>query len=375
MFIFKAASTLTTAAASVVSLINGANACNVYWQVGSSAATLGTNSTFKGNILALASITLTTGANVEGRVLARNGAVTLDSNVITVPTCAAAPGAVSGGSGRGGVAPLIELLKTPVPVILPLGGGAVTYTYTVKNIGTVPMKRVLLTDDKCDSQNMRFISSDTNSALINADAQTWLMVGETWTYTCTDTIAETTTNTGTVRGSANDIEGVDTAFATVVVGLAVAPPLIHIVKKPNVFLLPAGGGAVTYSYNVTNPGTVALSDVSVIDNKCTGLPGRVAGHPGDINRNGLLDTNETFYFTCQSYLTQTTTNLGTAQGHANGFTAIDYAVATVVVGAPGLPSAGFGPDSTNKTLWGIVASAGIIAILSALYVNRKKQTE
>lgn len=88
VFIFKTASTLITAGASNVNLINGAQACNVYWQVGSSA-TLGINSIFKGNILALTSVTLTTGANVEGRVLARNGAVTLDTNTITKAACAA----------------------------------------------------------------------------------------------------------------------------------------------------------------------------------------------------------------------------------------------------------------------------------------------
>jgi len=88
VFIFKTASTLITAGASNVSLVNGAQACNVFWQVGSSA-TLGANSTFKGNILALTSATLTTGANVEGRVLARNGAVTLDTNTVTKATCAA----------------------------------------------------------------------------------------------------------------------------------------------------------------------------------------------------------------------------------------------------------------------------------------------
>jgi hypothetical protein len=88
VFIFKTASTLITAGASSVVLVNDAQACNVFWQVGSSA-TLGTNSTFNGNILALTSITLTTGANVNGRVLARNGAVTLDTNTITKATCAA----------------------------------------------------------------------------------------------------------------------------------------------------------------------------------------------------------------------------------------------------------------------------------------------
>jgi hypothetical protein len=82
VFIFKTASTLITASASNVKLINGAKAANVFWQVGSSA-TLGTFSTIRGNIMALASITVTTGVTVRGRVLARTAAVTLDSDTIT----------------------------------------------------------------------------------------------------------------------------------------------------------------------------------------------------------------------------------------------------------------------------------------------------
>ena len=90
VFIFKAASTLITASASTVRLINGAQSCNVFWQVGSSA-TLGTYSTLRGSVLALASTTVTTGVTVDGRILARNAAVTLDTDTITRPTCAQAP--------------------------------------------------------------------------------------------------------------------------------------------------------------------------------------------------------------------------------------------------------------------------------------------
>jgi len=84
VFIFQMASTLTTSTGSSVTLINNANACNVFWQVGSSA-TIQTTSNFSGIVLALASITVDTGAVVNGRVLARTGAVSLDDNTITEP--------------------------------------------------------------------------------------------------------------------------------------------------------------------------------------------------------------------------------------------------------------------------------------------------
>jgi hypothetical protein len=86
VFVFKAGSTIVTGSASKVVLENGAQACNVYWQVGSSA-TLGTDSTFVGTVMALTSITATTDATVDGRLLARNGAVTLDSDTITPTSC------------------------------------------------------------------------------------------------------------------------------------------------------------------------------------------------------------------------------------------------------------------------------------------------
>lgn len=86
VFIFKAASTLITASASSVTLTGGAKACNVFWVVGSSA-TLGTYSTLRGTVMAMASITATTGVTVDGRLLARTAAVTLDTNTVTRPSC------------------------------------------------------------------------------------------------------------------------------------------------------------------------------------------------------------------------------------------------------------------------------------------------
>jgi hypothetical protein len=86
VFIFQVGSTLTTHSSSTVALVGTAQACNVFWQV-TSSATLGTTSTFVGTVMALASVTLTPGVHVAGRVLARTGAVTLITDVITRPAC------------------------------------------------------------------------------------------------------------------------------------------------------------------------------------------------------------------------------------------------------------------------------------------------
>lgn len=87
VWIFKTVSSLVTSPGSSVT---GGDPCNVWWRIGSSAS-LDTTTSFIGNILALTSITLNTGATLNGRALAQTGSVTLDSNVITGSTCLTAP--------------------------------------------------------------------------------------------------------------------------------------------------------------------------------------------------------------------------------------------------------------------------------------------
>jgi hypothetical protein len=99
VFIFKTASTLITASASQVLMINGAQPCHLFWQIGSSA-TLGTDSAFAGNILALESIQLGSGVTVLGRLLARNASVTLINDTVTRADCAVS--GTGGGGGGGG---------------------------------------------------------------------------------------------------------------------------------------------------------------------------------------------------------------------------------------------------------------------------------
>ena len=117
VFVFQAGSTLITASNSGVALINGAQACNVFWQVGSSA-TLGTGTVFVGSILALTSVTADTGASVAGRLLARNGAVTLDSNTVTASACAT-PTPTSSASASSTASPSPTSTVTPTSTATP----------------------------------------------------------------------------------------------------------------------------------------------------------------------------------------------------------------------------------------------------------------
>jgi Ice-binding-like len=109
VFIFKTGSTLVTAPGATVAFINGAQPCNVFWQV-SSSATLDTTTTFVGTIMALSSITVNNGATIAGRLLARNGQVSLINDRITAPTTCL-PTTVGG--------------PTPAPTVsgAPAGGG------------------------------------------------------------------------------------------------------------------------------------------------------------------------------------------------------------------------------------------------------------
>jgi hypothetical protein len=134
IYIFQVGSTLTTATSSVVATIDGAQACGVYWQVGSSA-TLGSATHFQGTLMALTSITMVTGANItSGRAMARNGALTLDANHIappvgtcTVGTGGGGAGGSSGpipipGTGVGGIGFLVPALMVTVGAVLIVAG-------------------------------------------------------------------------------------------------------------------------------------------------------------------------------------------------------------------------------------------------------------
>jgi len=314
----------------------------------SEGATPGYTQSFSGSCDANGNITLTAGVTET---------CTLINSDIPPPV---APVVSSGGGGGSAIVPLIGIIKVPAPLSLLAGPGQVTYTYTVWNVGgNQPLTDVTVTDNKCSPIN--YLSGDVNN-------NNQLDPGENWKYSCVTTLATTTTNTAIATGHTGTQTAVATAVATVVVGTPLDPPLINIVKVPSRLVpFPFGGGTVTYTYSVTNPGMVPLSNVSVIDNKCS----PVNFLSGDVNNNHLLDPDEVWTYACSVDITTSITNTVTAEGSANGLTAISYAFATVLVSAPGLPNTGF-PPAGSDVPWIIIIVAGLSVAAIVYFVQKKR---
>lgn len=498
VYVFRSSSsvTVTPGVGAEVKLTNGADACNVFWQIPASM-TIGAGAKIIGTIVTdTALISLGTNATLQGRALSRISQVTMLGNQITEPTCTPPPatlriikqvvntgggtataatfnlhvklagvdvagspamGTIAPGtsyslsagayvvsedanalytrsfggdcdasgtisllsgdnktctitntyipppvsSGGGGnlrvdvcpegdysysyydgicgtapivadrIVPLIGIIKVPTPLALPAGSGSVTYNYVIWNVGgKQALTSVSIADDKCSP--VKLLSGDINN-------NHKLDPTEKWKYSCTSTLSETTTNTAVASGYSDDAYhqlAVATAVATVVVGMPLTPPLISIVKVPSRLTpFPFGGGDVTYTYKVRNPGIVAMHDIVVTDDKCTPVSSSV----GDANNNNLLDTTETWTYTCRTNVPVSTMNTATAKGQANGFTAIGHAFANVLVSpaviakiTPRLPNTGL-PQKEASIPWSMIALASILILASAslLIVLRK----
>jgi len=413
-YIFRPAGALTSTAGASVTL-SGAAACDVFWTPGNPTV-LAMNTTFVGNVIDNAGITVGANSTWQGRAMAfYSGTVSTDTDTISLPSCATqnqtpppappgndpnsgtinvvkrvindnggtksladfslyvngvvvgsgvtnafpAPSSVyavtesndanytrsfSGDCDINGrlnlnpgdnkfciitnndigapatvapVPPLFDVVKVPSPLALPAGPGAVTYTYTLRNTGSVPVTDITMVGDTC-SPIVR-VSGDANG-------DDRLDVNETWVHTCTMTLSATRTNTVVATGWANGLTATDIASSTVFVGIPVVPPLIHVTKIPYPLTLPAGGGTVTYTATVTNPGTAPLSNVTLRDDTCA-----MTFIAGDSNGDAKLDASETWTYTCSAHLTKTTANAVAVSGEANGFLARDFALAIISV--------------------------------------------
>jgi hypothetical protein len=237
----------------------------------------------------------------------------------------------------------------------------VTYHYAVKNfIKEIPLANIEVSDDVCSP--VRFIEGDDNNdSLLDYD--------ETWRYSCVTEVLATTQSTATARGTANNITATHEAHATVIVGSDNPAPLVSIVNITKIaypLSLPIGGGEITFTYRVNNPGVIPLGSITVTDDKCNAISSKL----GDTNANNLLDIDEVWVYTCTTNLWQTTTNTAVVTAYANGLKATGEATVTVEVDIPAFPDTG--TNLSFKTIvWGGLLAI-LVILITLLFLNRKK---
>lgn len=241
----------------------------------------------------------------------------------------------------------IAIQKTPNVTLIPKGD-PVTYTYVVRNSGSVDLTDIAVSDDKCAALVYRS----------GGDGDGVLKPGQEWTYTCVHPLQADTTNTADVSGKTPGGGSVtDSSSATVLVVGGQLTPGIGVTKTPSATSVTAGG-AVTYRYEVRNTATMPLANIRMADDKCSPV-GYVSG---DDNGDGLLTSSsngegwpeETWVYTCSTTLRSTTTNTVTATGSPwhNGQTigadVSAQASATVTVATPGRKPLPIDVDAVKK---------------------------
>ena len=355
VWIFKSTGALTTGADSFVALVNGASECNVFWAPigGTSIGAYTTGGippvvpTFIGTIIDDAGITLGHFANLLGRALAFATTVTTDSNTITVPTlCSASPILTLQKIINGGHLTVADFTLTATGVFDTVTG--ISGTGSVTNVPVT-----------AGSYNLTEVNGSHYIAGLWTCDSGVVVTGNTIILSNGDDVTCSITNTYHAPTSSGSSPRVSSS----------SQPLIHVTKTPSPVALYGGSGLVTYTEKITNPGTVTLTNITLVDDKCS----PVTYVSGDINNNSKLETTETWTYTCQSRITQTTTNTATATGQANGIIVRGFAVATVPVSIPGLPKTGL-PPKENSMPWNIIIPVGILGLLVSSYFTFKKKT-
>ena len=309
-------------------LLGGAKAENVFWQVGGvTGATLGTYSTFSGNILTAKQIVLQTGAILNGRALAQTQ-VTLDANQILIPV----------------ILPPVP----PVPATLHIIKQVNNLNGGVAIASSLNLHVKIAGSDVAGSPNVGVISPGTSYSLSSGV----YVVSEDSFVGYNGIISGDCDSSGNITLLAGDnkictITNTDipiiipippvppTPTPTIIIGGGISnpQPLISLSKKVDQSVL-QNPNMVTFTYEVKNIGNFAMIGVWVSDDKCS--PANYVS--GDSNNNSELDLNEIWEYKCSKIISQTETNIAKVHGQANGYDTYDSASTTVLVNNPPLSS-------------------------------------
>lgn len=257
----------------------------------------------------------------------------------------------------------ISVVVTPDTTTAIMAGGLVTYNYQIFTLGSDLLTDIVITDDKCSP--LVYTGGDVNNDK-KLDNQ------EVWKYTCQINLNKTTTNTATVTGKLAATPYSATATSTV--NVTILDRSIKVKKIATPEQITANSGQVVYTYEVTNPGSLALQNITVTDDKCASV--NLAN--GDVNSNNKLDSGETWRYICYADLTATTTSVATARGQESDKYVTDVASLTVLVGKDAkagaivpkaLPKTGGGGAAGSSLNWLLLlAPVALIGIVN----SRKK---
>lgn len=343
IFVIQSADNLNIASGARIALLGGAQACNIYWQSGNGVF-LGTNSIMVGNVVAYNAISLGNGALLNGRLLSRNGSVTLDTNTITTPTC-------------GPQSPLGNL-HIITNVVNNSGGSSAPAGFTVRVRGSG-------NNEVPGSPTNGMVSPGTNYTLtggitytLSVDAANSTYLPAQFSGDCSVTGAVFLPLGGnlTCTITIDDAPQVDYCpsgdFSPNTHDGHCVIPVIDVAVKAIPDSVPYAGSSLTYLYTVGNPGRIALSNVSISDNGCSDI------NPvsGDNNQNGLLDTNEYWIYSCTTFVSASVITTTRVSGNGDGLTATSSMPLTVmvrpyenpgtVVVTPTFPNTGFNPRNS-----------------------------
>lgn len=319
VWIFQIASGLTTTVGGDIVLAGGAKANNVYWQVGSSA-TIGNDTDFKGNILALVSITMNTGSTLDGRVLARNGAVTFaGGSMMNKPE---EPAIVTGD---------LLITKTADPRTFSALNDQIDYDIVVENIGTVAVDNITVNDD--------------------LTASSWLIAslgpGLSNTFTTSYNITAADLQNGFVTNIAT-AEAVD-IFVSAYEVVTKEGLIISKVATPKTYS--AIGQVIAYDIVVENNGATVLGNIMVSDD-LTGDNWNISLVPG---QSQILQT--TYSILDADMINGSVENIATA---TLGGMSVSYTELVILQEDPPIPISN----------WALLFTTGLISIFMIIFYRR-----
>lgn len=330
---------------------------------------LGTTAGFA--VLAGSTITNTGTTTITGDVGLHPGSSFVDTGVTLIGARHIAD-AVASQAKADLVTAYDDAAGRPVSSALPVDLGGLTLNPGVYNTGGVVGITGTLTLDAHGDPDAVFIIKSTATLITESSSRVELINGARfcrvfWVVPSSATLGTDSIFVGhilamtdihvqtgaQVEGQLLARTGEVTLDANVVTNEICAPArLINITKTASPSSLPAGPGTVKFTYLVTNPGTVELSDVTVTDDKISAVP----FVSGDVNGDGILQPDETWVYAATDWLPETTTNVATASGIGAGIVTTDTASASVPVGAGALL-----PETA--TPWYAILLVGIALIL------------